>query len=172
MKKELPNILCWYRISYSLIIAIFIPKGTGVAILFSLAFITDLLDGYLYRKLDEKPDHWFNRLPISPDPIADFIFGLAGLIYASRRGGFKPVIVLVIAAYCILINIAFNLSSEGVLRRVIANLLTYGFYLVMIISNYLVWKFASPKSLAGFIASEIVFYCVYFLVRDKRRIVR
>lgn len=77
---EAANILCWFRIIASIFLAM-MPRGKlAFALLFSLAFLSDSLDGWCYRKFTkEKPyQHWFNRLPLTMDPLADFFLVAGG----------------------------------------------------------------------------------------------
>lgn len=51
--RELPNILCFFRIFVSVFIAMLLtPPGEIVGLIYSVAFITDLLDGYVLVKGD------------------------------------------------------------------------------------------------------------------------
>lgn len=172
LARELPDILCFYRIFISLAILATMPKGWAFGILYSIALISDLLDGYIYRKVNSHPRHWFNRLPISMDPIADFIYGISGLIIGIRLGSVNIGFVIATVIICIGGNVILQKVS-GITWQIIANLLTYGFFAIMIFADAIVWQM-SVGSLwhRGFIPTMTVFYIIYFIVRDKSRTIR
>ncbi|MBR0403249.1 hypothetical protein IJI55_01725 [Candidatus Saccharibacteria bacterium] len=106
------------------------------------------------------------------DPIADFIYGISGLIIGIRLGSVNIGFVIATVIICIGGNVILQKVS-GITWQIIANLLTYGFFAIMIFADAIVWQM-SVGSLwhRGFIPTMTVFYIIYFIVRDKSRTIR
>ncbi len=173
MKKEIPNILCFFRIGISLFLIVLMPSNWLDGTIFSLALISDIFDGYIYRNIEEKPNHWFNRLPISMDPIADFVFGTAGLIIACRSGIISIAPIVAIIVLNLILNFILHLVKTDFLWSLIANLLTYGWFAIMLLADFLVWYVAIGRiSWIAFGITIVVFYVLFFSFRDKNRTVR
>lgn len=128
---ELANILCWFRIGIGVLLACSPRPHFGLAILCSLAFLTDVMDGWCYRKFVKVPyRHWFNRLPISMDPIADFVFVMGGVLHCSETlkvGLLHCVGLAVIALGC---NLFMALGSDRT-YTIVATFLTHFWFLAM-----------------------------------------
>ncbi len=105
--KNLPNLLTAFRIGIVplLVLVMFIPVNAArwfAVILFTLAGITDFLDGYLARKHDVQSD-----LGTLLDPIADKFLVLASLLMLIAIGtlsGFNVVAAIIILGREILVS--------------------------------------------------------------------
>lgn len=82
---HLPDAICFYRI-FASIIALVLGPHPATPWLFSSALISDLFDGYLYRKYVINHPKWkpWWPLPTSLDPIGDLTLATCGIIYACR----------------------------------------------------------------------------------------
>lgn len=173
MRKEIPNIICFFRIAVSLLLAVLMPNNWFDGVIFSLALISDIFDGYFYRKLEEKPYHWFNRLPISMDPIADFIFGTAGLIIGYRSGLISMTPIVITLLLSITLNFILHKVKNDFVWSLIANLLTYGWFAIMILADYVVWNVSIERgNLIAFGITIIIYHFLYVSFRDKNRTIR
>lgn len=100
MTLNLPNILTWIRILAIPLVVVFfyyLPetwRGPGAGLLFALAGITDLLDGYLARKLDQT-----SRFGAFLDPVADKLIVATALVLIVQR---DPAIYLAMIAAIII----------------------------------------------------------------------
>ncbi len=173
--RESANLICWFRIAVSVLLAIFGRATLGWALLYSLAFISDTWDGWFYRRVpkDERPRHWFNRLPISMDPLADFVFVAGGVMYVADIKWFGAIVVVVVGAALVVLQMVCQDASDQVFSRVMT-VLTYGWFVEMIVILGAVWYFcvAMPIWPIGFGSTLVVFYACFFLVRDKSRTIR
>lgn len=180
MRKEVPNILCFFRIGISLFLAFLMPDTWFDGAIFSIALISDIFDGHIYRKLQEKPSHWFNKLPISMDPIADFVFGLSGLIIGYRSGliGLLPIILVILVNMGLVVGLqivkddaAWSLYDAA--WSLLANISTYSWFAVMLLADFLVWHVAIKRgSWITFGITIVVFYALFFSFRDESRTIR
>ena len=88
-KLNLPNTLTWIRIILIplIVVVFYLPyawSGPVAAIIFSLAGITDWLDGYFARKLDQA-----SAFGAFLDPVADkLMISTALVLLVSRRPGY------------------------------------------------------------------------------------
>ncbi len=99
MPLNLPNLLTWLRIGMiPLFIAVFyLPYPWAFplsAIIFALAGVTDAVDGYLARKLNQQ-----SRFGAFLDPVADKLMVAAALVMlTAEHGGFTlalPAIIII-----------------------------------------------------------------------------
>ena len=101
MPLNIPNLLTWLRI---LLIPVFVTvfylsnetidphlKNLAATAVFSLAAITDWLDGYLARKLDQ-----FSAFGAFLDPVADKLMVAAALIVLVKLGRADAIIAFII----------------------------------------------------------------------------
>lgn len=171
---ESANILCWFRIIASLVLAIITTRRAALAILFALAFLSDAIDGWCYRKFaSDKPyQHWFNRLPMSMDPIADSFFGICGVIHVmdDKLLGLKFAIILVSVNF-ILKWLGEN--GSDLLSAVALTTLTYYWFVLMVIVTGGVWlRNCAEHGFIGFAITMIIFYAVWLKTRVKSRTIR
>ncbi len=140
LRYEAANLLCWTRISIGILLAFCLPHNTLSAVLCSLALLTDGWDGWCYRRYTaaQPYPHWYNRLPISLDPIADFVF-VAGVIVrvaSSRVAGLLSVSCL--AIILILWHIIARRSTDYTYKWMMAGL-TYFWFGAMLLTMALTW---------------------------------
>ena len=113
-----------------------------------------------------------NKLPISIDPIADFVYGTSGLIIAVRAG----IINVGVAAAVVVVDVVLSmvlLIVKGTAWTILANILTYGWFAIMLITNLIVWYVAIGHGfLVMFGITVVVFYALFFVIKDEARIVR
>ncbi|MGC9457156.1 MAG: CDP-diacylglycerol--glycerol-3-phosphate 3-phosphatidyltransferase [Halothiobacillaceae bacterium] len=84
---NLPNFLTWLRIVAIplLVLVFFLPvpwAGPAAAVLFLLAAVTDALDGYLARRLNQQ-----SRFGAFLDPVADKLIVAAALVLLVQAHG-------------------------------------------------------------------------------------
>ena len=91
----IPNVLTMIRIVLIPVFVVLFFKGYKIAALcvFCAASLTDMLDGYLARKLNQITD--FGKLF---DPLADKLMVLTALVCQTVAGPFPLVAVLIVAA--------------------------------------------------------------------------
>lgn len=171
---EAANILCWFRIIASIFLAM-MPRGKlAFALLFSLAFLSDSLDGWCYRKFTkEKPyQHWFNRLPLTMDPLADFFLVAGGIIHCMRN---KLVSLLLVLGLAILLLSYHSLSAHvsDKVYTIMMTGLTYVWFTMMVLALAGAWYYNCrvywPIGLAIVMA---VFYVIWGCTRVKERSIR
>jgi CDP-diacylglycerol--glycerol-3-phosphate 3-phosphatidyltransferase len=109
---NIPNLLTMGRIAMIPAFLFYLHRGTAkdglwAAILFTLAALTDMLDGYLARKLDI-----VSVLGKFLDPLADKLIVMAGLIWMVPMGR--------IPAWAVVVLLAREISVTG-LRSVAAS---------------------------------------------------
>lgn len=172
---EAANLICWFRIVVSVILAMMKGGGIFVAMVFSAAFISDAWDGWFYRRLrvEERPGHWFNRLPISMDPLADFIFVAGGYIHVAERKRHGILCFALIALILFAWQIVARRGSDK-LYAVMMTMLTYYWFAVMMSAMVAVWRrnVAMPAWIVGVAATLVLFYASYFKTRVKERTIR
>jgi CDP-diacylglycerol--glycerol-3-phosphate 3-phosphatidyltransferase len=112
---NIPNLLTMGRILMIPLFLWFLDKGTPrgglwAAIVFSLAAITDVLDGYLARKLDV-----VSVLGKFMDPLADKLIVMASLVWMIPMGRIPAWVVVVLLAREISVTgLRSVAASEGV----------------------------------------------------------
>lgn len=81
---HLPDFLCIYRILAS-ITALFLGAHPLTPTIFTSALLSDLFDGWIFRRYvkDHPAWHPWNPLPITLDPLSDFVLLICGVLYAS-----------------------------------------------------------------------------------------
>ncbi len=149
-------------------------RHAGFAVLFALAFLSDSLDGWCYRKFTQgKPyQHWFNRLPITMDPLADFCLVIGGIVHVMDN---KPMGLLV----SLIVTVA-NLIWQWLARRgsdrtfaILMTALTYVWFALMVIVTAGAWYCDFGQCwLVGFIVTIVIFYAIWFKTRVKSRTIR
>ena len=171
---ESANIICWFRITTSVIVA-FLPKGYMLcAILFALAFISDALDGWCYRKFAAAQPymHWFNRLPMTLDPLADFFLVGGGVIHNMDN---KPVGLLIVLGIAIVMALWNWLGSRASDRMfiILMTTLTYFWFVMMVMAVAGVWYYNLGANWPiGFTITMTIFYTVWLRTRVAGRTIR
>lgn len=170
---ELANILCWFRITASVILAVSRQPSISLAILCSLAFITDVIGGWAYRHFVKTPyKHWSNQLPISLDPLADFAFVMGGVLHFTTTLGEGLFCCLVLAIFVILCNILARHGSDRI-YTVFATTLTYAWFIFMLGALIGVWlRSTTGYWWLGVGATLVIFYSLWLNTRVKSRSIR
>lgn len=171
---EMANILCWFRIVASVLLAIMVGKNIGFAILFALAFISDVLDGWYYRKFaSERPyKHWFNQLPITMDPIADFFLVGGGVIHVMDNKLMGLLCLIQMATVMLLWN-WLGRHTKGLVYTVLMTGLTYYWFAMMITTVIAVWRRDGGEYwMAGAVVTVVLFYGIWLKTRVKSRTIR
>ena len=129
----IPNVLTIIRIILIPVFVVLFFKGEKIAALcvFCAASLTDMLDGYLARKLNQITD--FGKLF---DPLADKLMVLTAMVCQTFWGPLPPVAVIIVAAkeLVMVLGGVFMLSKD-----------------VVVYSNYF-----GKAAQVGFIASLIL----------------
>lgn len=171
---ELANILCWFRILVSVLLAVTTGADVMLAVLFALAFISDALDGWCYRKfVKEQPyTHWFNKLPLTMDPIADFFLVGGGIIHVMDDKRWGLACFIGAAAAMPLWNWA-AMRAQGRLYTILMTTLTYYWFLMMVMAVIAVWRRDGGAYWGcGFALTMVTFYTIWLKTRVKSRTIR
>jgi CDP-diacylglycerol--glycerol-3-phosphate 3-phosphatidyltransferase len=112
---NLPNLLTMGRVAIIPVVLLFLGRGTPkdcvvAALIYAAAAITDLLDGYLARKLDV-----VSVLGKFLDPLADKLLVMASLVWMIPMGRIQEwVVVVLIGREISITGLRSIASSEGV----------------------------------------------------------
>ncbi|MEO8878572.1 MAG: CDP-diacylglycerol--glycerol-3-phosphate 3-phosphatidyltransferase [Polyangiaceae bacterium] len=112
---NIPNLLTMARVVMIPVFLFFLDKGTPVsgfyaAVIFTVAAITDALDGYLARKLGV-----VSVLGKFLDPLADKLIVMAGLVWMVPMGRIQAwVVVLLLAREMAVTGLRSIAAAEGV----------------------------------------------------------
>jgi len=168
--KYIPNILTVLRLIVIPVMAYFMINRKWVAglVIFVLAEITDVVDGYIARRFDATSN--FGKLA---DPLADKLLQLTALLLLSV-GGRLPIVffwILCIKEFAMIIGSLFFLRKDVVvysnwMGKAAAAILFSGIVLAFLnisVSVYLLWVGIAVSFAAG------ICYLVRFLkqVREK-----
>lgn len=172
---EAANLICWLRILASVLLMLVMRRALGWALLYSLAFISDVWDGWCYRRVpvDQRPKHWFNRLPISMDPLADFVLVGGGIIYVADTK-LLGVLTLALTAILLVVWQVIGQTGSDQVFMIMMTALTYFWFGVMVFMLVMVWycSTATPVWMIGAGVTLAVFYICYFKTRVKTRTIR
>lgn len=117
--KELPNQLTMFRIAVAPIILFLYPMGIHslkilCAVLFTLACITDILDGYIARTYQVE-----SKLGALIDPLADKILTGVGLLLIAHSGAVWVWMAgLILARELGIMGLRLVATQEGIVIRV------------------------------------------------------
>ena len=170
---EAANILCWFRIAASVFLVM--AKGNfPLSLLFSLAFLSDSVDGWCYRKFtkDRPYQHWFNRLPLTMDPLADFCYVAGGIIHIMDNKPRGLLVVLALAVGMSFWNWSAAKSSDRT-YSLLMTILTYLWFAMMVFVLAAVWRRdCGAYWLAGLGITLLAFYAIWIPTRVKDRVIR
>lgn len=176
-----PHLLVAFRVTISIGILLLGPTDIGVPALYSLALISDLLDGFYYRHYTAKaPNHVQPTiLGISPDPLGDLCFILGGLAFWCFYGWHSLGLAIGIDLAMGILTLGFSIAiarttTQPRLHRALCTSFYLTAYGVMLVALAGVWSvFKSGLSwLPYFAATMFIFYVIYFAVEDKTRRIR
>lgn len=128
---------------------------------FDVLLISDLFDGYFYRKYSRgKLKHWFNRLPITMDPIADFVLGISNWTAIGLSNQQLRIFSVVMIIFLAL----FGLISNKI-RGKILKVVTYGWFIIAMLMPIWVMWIKIDHGIVGIFLTTISFYYFYFTTR-------
>lgn len=173
LRREAANVICWSRILASLALCFLPPTGWGCAALCSLALLSDLWDGWCYRRYrGEHPVHWFNRLPISMDPLADFAF-VGGCFIHVAHNKIAGLVYLGLAALVLILWQVIARCAKDLVYTIMMTGLTYYWFGMMVAAMIIVWRRNVQEYwLPGAMMTLVVFYGCYFKLEEKSRRIR
>lgn len=173
LRYESANLLCGFRILASIILAIVPGHATWLAVLYSLAFVSYVLDDWCYRRYaqDQPYRHWFNKFLITLDPLANLIFVAGGFLHLLENNWSACWIFFILTVVAIDQKLIGNMAKEGsVLRKVAFTILAYYWFVVMMLCLFLVWLLnAGTYWVQGFGATVVIFYALYSILRDPKK---
>lgn len=180
----LPDVICFYRMAVS-ILALVLGKSPLAPWLFSTALISDLFDGYIFRKYTKNSPTWrrWNPLPISLDQIGDLTLMFCGVLYGTEHFLELPVMG---KEY---IGLALAVPSVALVAKLIAwifrkfkyadtlceTFLTHISCALMIFVTVLAWHtvyYDSGIGCCGSIVTIMIFYLIFIAIGDKTRLIR
>lgn len=173
--REAANLICWFRILASVALALASRHVWGWAALYSLAFLSDVWDGWCHRRVPEaeRPKHWFNCLPITMDPLADFVFVCGGIIHVAESKWLGVVVCLILTVVQIMwMAVAARACDE--VFMVMMTVMTYAWFALMVLMMIMVWCYSAPTviCIGGVMVTLVTFYVSFFKNRDKSRTIR
>lgn len=145
-----------------------------LAVLYSVAFVSGVLDGWYYRRFTKAQPckHWFNRLPMSMDPIADFCLVGGGIIHVMDDKPMGLFFVAILALAMIGWNIIGSNAPDHA-YAILMTLLTYFWFAMMVIMLFLVWKHSASKGwLLGVVVTLLIFYTIWAKIHIQSRTIR
>lgn len=180
----LPDVICFYRMAAS-ILALALGESPLAPWLFSTALISDLFDGYIFRKYTKNSLTWrrWNPLPISLDQIGDLTLMFCGVLYGAEHFLELPVMG---KGY---IGLALAVPSVALVAKLIAwifrkfkyadticeTFLTHISCGLMILVTVLAWHAVCRDSgigCCGSIVTIMVFYLIFIAIGDRSRLIR
>ena len=172
----LPNYICLYRAVAS-VVALLLGPHPAAPWLFSTALISDLFDGWLYRRYT-KFHPKLSRRPYRPyDPNADFVLIICGTLYGAlywlRLGflGALKLFVLAVAMTVILHVIPYVGPPNRLLFTVCNTIMMHISCLVMVTVTVAAWR-ANTADWRFPLATIAIFYGIFLLIGDKTRLIR
>ncbi len=175
--NHLPDMICFYRMGAP-ILALFLGEHPAVPWLFSTALISDLFDGWIFRKYVQHSPTWrpWNPLPITLDPLADFTLMLFGVLYNAKYYLYLNLAgILGLGALTAFVPLASSvistLSRNRIIRTINYTVLTHISCGLMILVTVLAWR-VNYVSWAGPILTVAIFYAIFLAIGDKRRLIR
>lgn len=177
---HLPDLICCYRALASLA-GLILGVHPLTPWLFSTALISDLWDGWYYRKYVVNHPRWqlWNPLPLSLDQIGDLtliccgvLFGVIHYLQCDLMGVFAYSILTVdVALGFVLIN-AFAVKFNNALLRMLGpTVQTHVSCFLMIWLTTITWKVVYGSWVGGII-TVLIFYVIFALIGDKSRLIR
>lgn len=179
---HLPDAICLYRI-FTSIIALILGPHPATPWLFSSALISDLFDGYLYRKYVVNHPKWkpWWPLPISLDMVGDLSLIICGTMYACvyTYHASWPIALLSAAAFALLGLLCVvlpNLVPVRIARRtyiicittlthVSCALMVHAAVTSWIVYTHMHWFFYASATVA-------LFYYIFAQIGEPARLIR
>lgn len=177
---HVPDAICFYRALAS-VMGLLLGVHWLTPWLFSTALISDLWDGWFYRKYVGSHPDWkpWSPLPITFDPLADLTLIVCGIAFGVRYYlalDFKG--VMSIAMITVVVCAIFALSNQLARRRhyhtlgmISATLQTHISCFLMVYTAAITWKVVHG-SWRGGIITVAIFYGIFLAIGDKSRLIR
>lgn len=169
----LPDIICCYRAAAT-IGALLLGVHPACPWLFSTALISDLFDGWLWRRYS-RYHPWLARRPYIPcDLVADLTLILSGVAYAVRywlQLDVRAVLIVVGIATAILQITPRVGKPSRLVFTICATLATHISCFIMLATTVIVWRVNSP-GWSGPVLTLVAFYVIFALIGDKSRLIR
>ncbi len=179
-----PDAICLYRAGASML-AILIAHYSedltyAVPWLFSTALISDLVDGYLYRRYTVNYEALRSRpkvLGISPDQGADIALMLCGVYLGARYWlllnplGSVKLCLLVPLIGLVFAGIPKLFSRSAIVYTICQTLSAHVSCALMIFITVLAWRIYYADW-TGIILTLIVFYGIFLKIGEKSRLIR
>lgn len=175
--NHLPDAICFYRMGAP-ILALILGEHPAVPWLFSTALLSDLFDGWIFRKYVQNSPTWrsWNPLPLTLDPLADFALMLFGVFYNAKYFlRLELAGILGLGALTAIVPLAATIISlvirSRMVRTVNQTVLTHVSCGLMILVTVLSWR-VNYASWVGPILTLIAFYSIFLAIGDKGRLIR
>lgn len=179
---HLPDIICFYRILAS-IIALLLGPHPATPWLFSTALISDLFDGYIFRKYVKDHPNWryWCPLPISLDMVGDLLLILCGIVYACLYlykvsliiTLISVVAISILALTCVVLPNLVPPRHAKAFYVVCYTLLTHFACLLMLHAAIAAWIVYSPLHWFFYASFTIaLFYYIFAHIGDPARLIR
>mgnify|MGYP001033369926 FL=1 len=176
---HVPDVICCYRALASLAGLILGPHWL-TPWLFSTALISDLWDGWFYRKYVARHPNWkpWNPLPLTLDPMADLTLICCGVIFGSRYylgfdliGVTKLFLLTAIVSICFVLvnNLAVKINSPF-LKMLGPTVQTHVSCFLMVYTTAISWKVVYGR--IGALITVSIFYLTFAIIGDKSRLIR
>lgn len=176
-----PDMICSLRILFSVSV-LFLGKHPIAPYLFAVALMSDLFDGWLFRRYTKGSPYWrrWNPLPITLDPIADLALMICGVNYVghylySISWGRIVLVTAVVGSIVLAFSVVPNLVSMPEARlvyTVVETAKTHVSCFIMVTSTIGVWRVNYPGSWHGAMVTIVLFYAIFLVIGDKKRLVR
>lgn len=177
---HLPDAICFYRALASLT-ALTLGEHWLTPWLFSTALISDLWDGWVYRKYVAPNPNWkpWNPLPLTLDPLADVILIFCGVLFGAKRylnltaSGIIGILLLTIAVSIgfVITNQIARKTGSSILKVLSPTLQMHVSCFLMIYTTAISWKVVHYHWHGGII-TIIFFYTIFLIIGDKTRLIR
>lgn len=179
---HLPDFICLYRTIAS-IAALLLGQHPLAPFLFTTALLSDIFDGYIFRRFVCHHPAWrpWNPLPITFDPLADFVLLICGVLYTSRyllhfTALATFFLVLIVASIGLILNsLPFTIRPRSALVYTICmTTLTHLACGLMIMAPCIAWYICYPETwpIWTIMTTLMPFYVVFFILGDTSRLIR
>lgn len=178
---HVPDLLCFYRVIAS-ILALGLGHHPAAPWLYSSALISDLFDGWFFRRYVKNNPAWhpWCKLPISSiDPPCDFVMMVAGTTYAARYA-FELGIIASIGAAALTASFSLGLNfipnlwprRSELLWTICITTVTHGSLLIMLAVVVFAWYANSSHWLLSASITIVLFYLIFALIGNRQRFIR
>ena len=177
---HLPDAICCYR-SFASLTGVILGVHWLRPWLFSTALISDLWDGWYFRKYVIHHPNWraWNPLPITLDPLADLTLICCGVIFGAKHylalttTGVIGLFLLTgaVSIVFVLMNFIARKTNSSFLKTLSPTLQTHISCFLMVYTTAISWKVVC-NSWTGGIITVLIFYTIFAAIGDKTRLIR